>query len=349
MERITSHAIYLRENNRKGEIIMSIKDQSIPIIEMKRLKKYYTVGKTSKLHAVDDINASIAAGTTLGVVGESGCGKTTLGRTILKLIEPTEGEILFEGVNLAGLNSRQMQRYRQSMQIIFQDPYSSLNPRKSVFETIATPLIVNKVLKNKQDVEKRVREIMDTCGLAGRLANSYPHELDGGRRQRICIARALVLKPKFIVCDEPVSALDVSIQAQILNLLMDLQDEMGLTYMFITHDLSVVKHISDEIMVMYLGRCVEKAPSAELFKNPIHPYTKALLSAIPIPHITSRTRKFEVVRGELTSPIDPKPGCRFAPRCKYSSPSCTGQEIELHQVSQNHFVACPHMEQMLSN
>lgn len=324
-------------------------DQNAPIVEIKHLKKYFNIGKNSKLHAVDDIDASIAKGTTLGVVGESGCGKSTLGRTILKLIEPTDGEILFEGVDVAKLKPRQMQHYRQSMQIIFQDPYSSLNPRKSVYQSIATPLIVNKAFTSKKDLEKRVKAIMDTCGLTSRLANSYPHELDGGRRQRICIARALVLQPKFIVCDEPVSALDVSIQAQILNLLMDLQDELGLTYMFITHNLSVVKHIANEIMVMYLGRCVEKATSDEMFKNPIHPYTRALLSAIPVPDISSRTKKREVVRGELTSPIDPKPGCRFAPRCEYCNPSCIGQEIELHEVSQNHFVACPYIEQKLHN
>lgn len=328
---------------------MSKIDQNTPIIEIKHLKKYFNVGKMSKLHAVDDINASIAKGTTLGVVGESGCGKSTLGRTILKLIEPTDGEILFDGVNVANMKPKQMKRYRQSMQIIFQDPYSSLNPRKSIFQSIATPLIVNKVITNKKDLEKRVKAIMDTCGLTSRLENSYPHELDGGRRQRVCIARALVLEPKFIVCDEPVSALDVSIQAQILNLLMDLQDEMGLTYMFITHDLSVVKHIANQIMVMYLGKCVEKASPAEMFKNPIHPYTRALLSAIPVPDISSRTKKMQVVRGELTSPIDPKPGCRFAPRCEYCNPSCIEQKIELHEISPNHFVACPYMEQMLRN
>lgn len=323
---------------------MSITNEAKPILEMKHLKKYYDIGKTKKLHAVDDINASINVGTTLGVVGESGCGKTTLGRTLLKLIEPTAGEILFEGVNIAKLSQKKMQLFRQSMQIIFQDPYSSLNPRKSIYESISTPLIVNKIFKNSSDMEKRVKTMMNTVGLAGRLANSYPHELDGGRRQRICIARALILEPKFIVCDEPVSALDVSIQAQILNLLMDLQEEMGLTYMFITHDLSVVKHISDEIMVMYLGSCVEKAPSQELFKNPLHPYTRALLSAIPIANVSSRNRKIEVVRGELTSPIDPEPGCRFAPRCKYCIPECTGKDIELLEVSPNHFVACPYMK-----
>ena len=328
---------------------MSKIDNNPPLLELKNLKKYYNIGKTKKLHAVDNINISIVSGTTLGVVGESGCGKTTLGRTLLKLIEPTEGEILFEGVELAKLNQRQMRRYRQSMQIIFQDPYSSLNPRKSVYETIVTPLIVNKVFNNKKDMEKRVKAIMDTCGLPSRLVDSYPHELDGGRRQRICIARALVLEPKFIVCDEPVSALDVSIQAQILNLLMDLQDEMNLTYMFITHDLSVVKHISDEIMVMYLGSCVEKASPAEIFKNPIHPYTRALLSAIPVASISSRTKKIKVVRGELTSPIDPEPGCRFAPRCEYCNSSCIGEDIELHEVLPNHFVACPYMEHKLCN
>jgi peptide/nickel transport system ATP-binding protein len=322
-------------------------DQDVHILELIHLKKYFRVGQNHNLHAVDDINARIARGTTLGVVGESGCGKTTLGRAILKLTEPTDGQILFEGVDIVPLRQKQMRHIRQSMQIIFQDPYSSLNPRKSVFETIATPLIVNKVFKDKKEMEKRVRSIMDTCGLAKRLENSYPHELDGGRRQRIGVARALVLKPKIIICDEPVSALDVSIQAQILNLLMDLQDEMGLTYIFITHDLSVVKHISDDIMVMYLGKCIEKAPSKEMFINPVHPYTKALLAAIPIPDILSRKTKMEIIRGELTSPIDPEPGCRFAPRCPYFQPSCSGQEIDLHEISPNHFVACPVMEKLL--
>lgn len=314
-----------------------------PLVELRNLKKYYKVGINNKLHAVDDISVSIPRGTTLGVVGESGCGKTTLGRTILKLTQPTEGSILFEGNDISKLSPKKMHHYRQSMQIIFQDPYSSLNPRKTVFESIATLLIVNKIFKDKGDMEKRVKGIMDTCGLATRLADSYPHELDGGRRQRICIARALVLEPKFIVCDEPVSALDVSIQAQILNLLMDLQDEMGLTYLFITHDLSVVKHISDEILVMYLGRCVEKAPATELFSNPLHPYTKALLSAIPAANISSRTAKMEVVRGELSSPINPQPGCRFAPRCQHCASECIGKEMVLHEVSANHFIACPYI------
>ena len=326
---------------------MSKINNDVPVLEIKNLKKYFNVGEKSKLHAVDNITASIARGNTLGVVGESGCGKTTLGRTILKLTEPTDGEILFEGKDIAKFNHNQMRPFRKSMQIIFQDPYSSLNPRKSVYDTIATPLRVNKTYNNKNKMEKRVKSIMDTCGLPSRLLNSYPHELDGGRRQRICIARALVLGPKFIVCDEPVSALDVSIQAQILNLLMDLQDEMGLTYMFITHDLSVVKHISTEIIVMYLGVCVEKASSAEMFKNPIHPYTRALLSAIPIPNISSRNKKTELVRGELTSPIDPQPGCRFSSRCEYKNDYCIQKEIELREVLPNHFVACPYMEKKI--
>ena len=289
--------------------------ENTPLLEVRNLKKYF--GKKDRvLHAVDDISVTIQQGKTLGVVGESGCGKSTLGRTVLRLLEPTDG------------------------QIIFQDPYSSLNPRKSVAEIIATPLKVNHICKDRASLQKRVRELMDTVGLAERLYDAYPHELDGGRRQRICIARALAINPKFIVCDEPVSALDVSIQAQILNLLMDLQDEMGLTYMFITHDLSVVKHISSEIMVMYLGRCVEYAPANELFENPVHPYTKALLSAIPIPDISMRGKNIQTIRGEVSSPINPKPGCRFAPRCDFACESCTAADIPLRQCGPNHYVAC---------
>ena len=317
----------------------NIEDKT-PILEIKHLKKYFNV-KKSKLHAVDDVSTSIYEGNTLGVVGESGCGKSTLGRVILRLLEPTYGEIFFNGKNITKVSKREMRELRQSMQIIFQDPYSSLNPRKSVQQLIATPLIVNKEFNNRRELEKRVFSLMDTVGLAERLYNAFPHELDGGRRQRICVARALALNPKFIVCDEPVSALDVSIQAQILNLLMDLQDEMGLTYMFITHDMSVVKHISNDIMVMYMGKCVEKASSRELFQNPLHPYTKALLSAIPIPDISMRTKKIQIIRGEVTSPIDPAPGCRFAPRCEYYQDVCMGKDIELREVSTSHFVACP--------
>lgn len=314
-------------------------ENQTPIIETRHLKKYFKIAKNTYLHAVDDVDIKIERGKTLGVVGESGCGKSTLGRTILKLLEPTEGEIIYDGENIEKLNRFKMRQYRKDMQIIFQDPYASLNPRKSVFEAIAMPLHVTNY-GSKEQIDKRVRELMDRVGLASRLETAYPHELDGGRRQRICIARALALDPKFIVCDEPVSALDVSIQAQILNLLMDLQDEMGLTYMFITHDLSVVKHISDDIMVMYLGQCVERASSKEMFENPIHPYTKSLLSAIPIPDISSRQRKPEIIKGEVTSPINPKPGCRFADRCPHCTKECTEREYSLREVSPNHFVSC---------
>ena len=316
-----------------------------PLLETRELKKYFKV-KKSFLHAVDNINLKIDAGNTLGVVGESGCGKSTLGRTILRLLEPTSGQVLFNGEDITKLSKQQMKHKRREMQIIFQDPYARINPRLSVSSIIAEPMIVNKMYPNKQELHKRVRELMDTVGLAPRLANAYPHELDGGRRQRIGVARALALNPKFIVCDEPVSALDVSIQAQILNLLMDLQDQFGLTYMFITHDLSVVKHISDDIAVLYLGQCIERASSRELFRNPLHPYTKALLSAIPEPDLSMRTKKAHVIRGEVTSPIDPKPGCRFAARCEHACDACTAQDPEFREVAEGHFVACPFAEKL---
>ncbi|NCB04995.1 MAG: ATP-binding cassette domain-containing protein [Clostridia bacterium] len=309
------------------------------LLETRQLKKYFKV-KNGFLHAVDGIDLTIRRGKTLGVVGESGCGKSTLGRTILRLTEPTSGEILFEGRDIAKLGKHEMRQMRRQMQIIFQDPYASINPRLSVSEIIAEPMIVNKMFANKEDLLCRIDSLMETVGLAGRLYNSYPHELDGGRRQRIGVARALALDPKFIVCDEPVSALDVSIQAQILNLLMDLQKSMGLTYMFITHDLSVVKHISDEIAVLYLGQCVERAPSRELFLNPSHPYTKALLSAIPVPDLSMRGKKAQVVRGEVTSPINPKPGCRFASRCDFCTERCTKEQPPLVETAPDHHVAC---------
>ena len=258
-----------------------------PLIQTKNLKKYFKTG-SGMLHAVDNVNLSIQKGQTLGVVGESGCGKSTLGRTILRLLPATSGEVLYNGKDLLKLKNREMKDMRSDLQIIFQDPYASLNPRMSVSQIIEEPLKVNKVYAAKEERDSRILELMDTVGLARRLANSYPHELDGGRRQRIGVARALALNPQFIVCDEPVSALDVSIQAQILNLMMDLQDSMGLTYMFITHDLSVVRHISTHIAVMYLGQVVEYAPSHKLFEEPMHPYTKALLSAIPIPDLAYR-------------------------------------------------------------
>ena len=308
------------------------------ILEVKNLKKYF---KTSKgmLHAVDDVSFTLERGTTLGVVGESGCGKSTLGRSILRLIEPTSGEVLFEGKDVSALSTREMRHMRKDMQIIFQDPYSSLDPRKTVYQAISEPIIKHKLITDKAALEERVLELMETVGLAERLINTYPHELDGGRRQRIGIARALALNPKFIVCDEPVSALDVSIQAQIINLLKELQKKMGLTYIFITHDLSVVNHFSDEIAVMYLGQMVEKAPAEELFANPIHPYTKALLSAIPIPDLDHKTERI-LLKGEISSPINPKDECRFKKRCFAACDKCECGAPQLVEVSPNHFVAC---------
>ena len=309
------------------------------LIETVDLKKYFKK-KTGMLHAVDGVNFRIIEGETFGVVGESGCGKSTLGRVILRLIEPTDGKVLLEGKDIAHFKRKELQKVRREMQIIFQDPYSSINPRMSVQEIIAEPLIVNKVYRTKAELYDRVAYLMETVGLSERVSIAYPHELDGGRRQRVGVARALALDPKFIVCDEPVSALDVSIQAQILNLLMDLQDQMGLTYLFITHDLSVVKHISNDIAVMYLGHCVEWAPKHELFKNPLHPYSKALLSAIPIPNPAMRSKTMDVIKGELSSPINPKPGCRFSPRCPYVTDKCLGEDIELKHLGGDHWVAC---------
>lgn len=311
------------------------------LLQVEHLKKYFKVGKSSFLHAVDDVSFSLNKGETLGVVGESGCGKTTLGRTLLRLQDATDGKIIFDGQDINKCSKAEMKKLRKDMQIIFQDPYSSLNPRMTIKEAIAEPLIVQKVLNswNKDEIEKTVYDIMDRVGLSKRLINSYPHELDGGRRQRIGVARAIVLKPKFIVCDEPVSALDVSIQAQVLNLMQDLQKDMGLTYMFITHDLSVVKHLSTDIAVMYLGQLVEKAPAKELFRNPLHPYTNALLSAIPIPDPETSTKRI-LLKGELSSPIDPQPGCRFAKRCAYATEECGKTDIPLKEIKKNHFVAC---------
>lgn len=312
---------------------------STPIIETRALRKYFKTNK-GMLHAVDGVDIKIEKGRTLGVVGESGCGKSTLGRTILRLHEPTSGEIYFNGEDLMKYSKKEMRKMRREMQIIFQDPYSSINPRMSVAQLIAEPLLINKVYKSRAETFQRVEELMDIVGLAKRFADSYPHELDGGRRQRIGVARALSVNPKFIVCDEPVSALDVSIQAQILNLLMDLQCDLDLTYMFITHDLSVVKHISDEIAVMYLGMCVERAPTKELFQNPLHPYTQALLSAIPIPSLEMRDKEIVVIKGELKSPIEPEAGCRFAPRCPHACAACTGADIPLKDMGGSHYVAC---------
>ena len=313
-------------------------NSSSPLLEVKNLKKYFKTPK-GMLHAVDDVSFTIDRGRTLGVVGESGCGKSTTGRAILRIVEPTEGEILFDGEDIRSLGKDQMRRMRTRMQIIFQDPFSSLNPRKTVSETIAEPLKLNGIITDKGKRMERVAEIMEIVGLAERLYNAYPHELDGGRRQRIGIARALALNPQFIVCDEPVSALDVSIQAQILNLMDELQEKMGLTYMFITHDLSVVHYFADDIAVMYLGRLIEKAPAKELFRNPVHPYTQALLSAIQVPSIHNQ-RKRILLKGEITSPVDPKPGCRFASRCPYASSRCHSEEPQLKEIAPGHFNAC---------
>ncbi len=307
------------------------------LLEVKDLRKYFKVPK-GFLHAVDDVTFNIEEGKTLGVVGESGCGKSTTGRAILRLLEPTSGEVIFNGVNVTKQNKQEMRNLRRQMQIIFQDPYASLNPRMSVSEIIAEPMKLHK-LYSKDEIFAHTQELMKTVGLAERLTNSYPHELDGGRRQRIGIARALALNPKFIVCDEPVSALDVSIQAQILNLLQELQEKLGLTYIFITHDLSVVHYFSDDIAVMYLGRLIEKAPSVELFENPSHPYTQALLSAIPIPKLGAKKERI-VLKGEITSPVNPKPMCRFAPRCIHAKDICFKEEPKMKEIAPGHEVMC---------
>lgn len=310
------------------------------ILRVEHLKKYFSTPRGTLL-AVDDITFGLNAGETLGVVGESGCGKSTLGRAILRLHEPTGGKVIFEGENILEYDKKKMKQKRSDMQIIFQDPYSSLNPRMTVSQAIAAPMLLQGMFKSgeKDKIQQKVDEMMDLVGLAKRFANSYPHELDGGRRQRIGIARALSLNPKFIVCDEPVSALDVSIQAQVLNLMQDLQEKLGLTYLFITHNLSVVKHLSDRIMVMYLGQMVELAEPKELFVNPQHPYTKALLSAIPTPD-PDQKMDCVVLKGELTSPINVPEGCRFAKRCIYAKPDCETRKVEMKEVKPGHFVSC---------
>ena len=308
------------------------------ILEVQNLTKFFNT-PGGQLHAVDGVSFKIEEGRTLGIVGESGCGKSTTGRTILKLLEPTGGKILFDGKDITNYSRKQMRPLRQEMQMVFQDPFSSLDPRQTVMQLISEPIIEHKLLKSKSDIEERTLELMRTVGLAERYMNVYPHELDGGRRQRIGIARALAVRPKLIVCDEPVSALDVSIQAQILNLMQDLQEQMGLTYIFITHDLSVVNHFADDIAVMYLGQLIEKAPSELLFDKPTHPYTQALLSAIPVPSLKKKRERI-ILKGEITSPINPKPGCRFAARCPYATDRCRSEEPVLCEIEPNHFVAC---------
>ena len=316
---------------------------TVPVVEVKNLKKYFNVNG-GLLHAVDDVSFTIERGRTLGVVGESGCGKSTLGRTIIHLLESTSGYIYLNGKDVTKVDKKGLKEVRENMQIIFQDPYSSLDPRVSIDETIKEPLIVSGHF-SKKEVEEKADELMELVGIDERLRRAYPHELDGGRRQRVGIARALALEPEFIVCDEPVSALDVSIQAQVLNLLKKLQIERGLTYMFVTHDMSVVRHISDDICVMYLGQVVEKCESKELFKRPLHPYTRALLSAIPSPNIHEKMKR-ELLKGEIVSPINPKPGCRFAARCPFACDKCMEPQVQ-KEVSPGHFVTCCRVDEFM--
>ena len=309
-----------------------------PMVEVKDLKKYFKT-KRGMLHAVDGVSFSISKGETLGLVGESGCGKSTLGRVMIRLLEPSGGEARFWGENILAYPARKMKEMRKRVQIVFQDPYSSLNPRLSVSELIAEPLLVNRVYPGAAERNRKIAELMDTVGLARRLINAYPHELDGGRRQRIGIARSLALSPEFIVLDEPVSALDVCIQAQILNLLNSLQKQFGYTYVFISHNLSVVKHVSDRIAVMYLGKIVELSDYRSLFSEPLHPYTQALLSAIPLPKFGKKRNRI-ILEGDVPSPREPPEGCRFQGRCLYRQEICTVKTPELRELEPGRFVAC---------
>lgn len=309
------------------------------LIEINNLKKYFKVNN-GLLHAVDDLSFYINKGETLGLVGESGCGKSTTGRTIIRLIEADGGEILFHNKNVLDFDKKQMKDFRQNVQMVFQDPYSSLNPRLSIFDLIAEPLMnIDEYKKDKNKVCDRVKELMDIVGIAERLINSYPHELDGGRRQRVGIARALAVNPEFLVLDEPVSSLDVCIQAQVINLLKRLQKDLKLTYLFISHDLSVVKHISDRIAVMYLGKMVELSDHNIIFNDPLHPYTKALLSAIPIPKINTNRNRI-ILKGDVPSPVNPPEGCRFAGRCTQAQDICFKELPKLREVENNRYVAC---------
>lgn len=315
------------------------------LLEVKNVKKYFPVTrgiifqKTIAVNkAVDNVSFQIHRGETLGLVGESGCGKSTLGRTILRLHEATSGQVLFEGRNIIDLGSQEMRELRRDMQIIFQDPYASLNPRMTVGDIIGEPLLIHGLAKGKA-LEQRVKELLSVVGLSAQHARRYPHEFSGGQRQRIGVARALAVNPKIIICDEPVSALDVSIQAQVINLLQDLQKEFGLTYLFIAHDLAVVKHISDRVAVMYLGQLVELADKSELYANPLHPYTSALLSAIPIPNPEAKHDRI-LLEGDVPSPLNPPPGCHFHTRCRVARPECSQSAPELREIKPGHFVAC---------
>ncbi|MDO5016676.1 MAG: ATP-binding cassette domain-containing protein [Eubacteriales bacterium] len=314
------------------------------LVEVNNLYKYFST-KHGTLHAVEDVSFTLEKGQTLGVVGESGCGKSTLGRCVVRLLEPTSGSIVFQGKEVGQLYGSELKSLRREVQMIFQDPFSSLNPRMSIATIIAEPIKINKLKRGKDEIEKRVYELMDLVGLERRLANAYPHELDGGRRQRIGIARALAVEPEFIVCDEPVSALDVSIQAQILNLLEDLQDTLELSYLFITHDMSVVRHISDKLMVMYMGTVVETGSVEDVFKERLHPYTEALMAAIPIPDI-DREERSKIIAGEISSPIDPPDACRFANRCKFAQDVCRASSPKLREITPGHQVACHLCEQI---
>jgi oligopeptide transport system ATP-binding protein len=316
------------------------------ILEVKDLVKHFPVTKgflfqraVGAVRAVDGVSFTVREGETLGLVGESGCGKTTTGRLILRLMEPTSGEVIFQGHNVFRLNKEELRRLRRDMQIIFQDPYSSLNPRMTVGDIVGEPLEIHRLARGREKV-RRVQELLEIVGLSPYHVNRYPHEFSGGQRQRIGIARALAVNPKLVICDEPVSALDVSIQAQVINLLEELQREFKLTYIFIAHDLSVVKHISDRIAVMYLGKIVELAPSDELFENPQHPYTEALLSAVPIPDPEVK-RERVILPGDVPSPVNPPSGCRFHTRCMYAVDSCRTQEPPFEEVAPGHWVACP--------
>ena len=316
------------------------------ILEVQNLKQYFPVAsglfKKNYVKAVDNVSFSLNRGETLGLVGESGCGKTTTGRTILRLYEPTGGKIIYDGVDITKVN---MLPYRRKMQIVFQDPYASLDPRMKVGDIIGEPLDIHKIFSNKKERDEKIIHMLERVGLNSEHANRYPHEFSGGQRQRIGIARALCIDPEFVVCDEPVSALDVSIQAQVVNMFEELQEELGLTYLFIAHDLSIVKHISDRIGVMYLGKMVELADSNTLTFHSLHPYTKSLISAIPIPDPKiSRENKRIVLEGDVPSPLNPPTGCRFRTRCPYATAKCAECEPEFREVETGHFVACHNLE-----
>lgn len=315
------------------------------LLEVRHLKKYFQVANGGVLHAVDDVSFTIEEGKTLGIVGESGCGKSTLGRAILRLHEPTDGKVIYHGMDITSFDKEEMRQMRRHMQIIFQDPYASLNPRFTISQIIEEPLKLHNLKLTTAQRKEKVANLMDLVGLSPQMANLYPHEFDGGRRQRVVIARALSINPKFVVCDEPVSALDVSVQAQILNLMMELQEKLGLTYIFISHDLSVIKHISDDIGVMYLGQLIEKADKKDIFRQPLHPYTVALLSAIPSTNVLEKKKKI-ILKGEISSPINPKPGCRFAPRCPFAQEACHNLNPALREVEAGHYVACHRSEEM---